>query len=274
MITYSNGSFYVKDELAKFGTLLLLREPIAIPFKKWYVSLQLGRFNITVACSKDKSTIYDNFIGQDLVSTYEEDAPFLPQNLISILEKESVKLGLKDHVVRFDDLAKIRDNRISTYHKDEIMGREDIDNSNYGLVNTVRDEIADSQQNIITNQNDLTTIARTRRPDLDLLENTLEMANESARDMPLGYHHDFNRHNNSNMMTQNNDTSLMRAGNNATVPQFQTDLGILTQRENTNNTPLDTTNMGDRSMSNNAGGTDQSSSRMSISSKQIYRKFI
>lgn len=59
-ITYSNGSFYVKDEQAKFGTLIYLREPLAIPLNSsksvrsslgtnklkeaFNVTLQLGRF--------------------------------------------------------------------------------------------------------------------------------------------------------------------------------------------------------------------------------------
>jgi hypothetical protein len=268
MLTYSNGQFYVKDELAKFGTLLLLREPVAIPFKKWSLSLQLGRFSVTITWPKEKNGIADfaSDLGSQYLSTYDEDAPFLPPSLISALEQDSVRLGLKPSAAHFDDLTKLRNLRLNASKKDDISRQSSHDQD--GILdhqNTMREEIDDSHHQILTYQNDLTTINRNRRTDLDLLDNTLEMANESARDLPLGYNQQIDYQ--ASDRVGNTDNSMVGGGGGMTLPQMQTEFGIVSHREGTNNTPMNTTHMGDRSISVNRHDTDRSGSRLSMSSK-------
>lgn len=54
-LTYSNGNFYVKDEDAKFGTLLYLREPVILPMNRSLeLNLQIGRFAINIVPHRDR----------------------------------------------------------------------------------------------------------------------------------------------------------------------------------------------------------------------------
>ncbi|CAI2386918.1 unnamed protein product [Moneuplotes crassus] len=117
-ITFSNGSYYVRDEAAKFGTLLYLREPIPIPKKKNFaLSVQFGRFmaRLTPQNEEPKRNSKTN-PGKE--STYNEDSPYLPRTLLEFLEEQSVNLGLQNNPAKFDDLQKIKDKELMISQKE------------------------------------------------------------------------------------------------------------------------------------------------------------
>lgn len=147
--------------------------------------------------------------------------------------------------------------------------RNHINHSHNDLLNTNRDDQAeDSQQNLITNQMEVTSIARNRPQNIDMFDSALEMANDSARDMPLSYNRQFDRRGThvSQNHTDQDDIRRMTTSQNRENLQLQTDLGIMSFRDGTNNTPANTTNMGDRSVL----GRENTQSRTDSTNRQNF----
>lgn len=81
------------------------------------LNLQLGRFAVRLNAHKDSGKDKESEL--DIESTYEEDSPFLPKNLLEFLEKDSVRLGVKSEALKFDDLEMIRHKELNTQKEEE-----------------------------------------------------------------------------------------------------------------------------------------------------------
>jgi hypothetical protein len=144
------------------------------------LNLQLGRFAIKITAHKEPGNDEESQFG--IEPTYEEDAPFLPKNLLEFLEKDSVRLGVKSEALKFDDLEMIRHKELNTQKEEDthsgIMAPQHSQTMNN--FNTMRETELITQQNLPLQQ---TTIARRRNS--QLLENTIEEVQEDLQNMEL-----------------------------------------------------------------------------------------
>ena len=257
LITYSNNCFYVKDELAKFGTLVYLREPIVLPYKRnFFLNLQLGRFAISINWIKDKS-IFDNEEDDniDYGELYDEDAPYLPETLLNWIEQDSVKLGIKETALPFSDLRKLRKKNIEESAFNENDTNTVINHNalrTIELINTNRFEDNITQQNNESREYENSS-GRHRNRD----ENSLQATNNNIQNMPLNYADERTGVSNNLATDINEETERFDRNRSSARVELQTDLGIYPNNLRTMVSPANQTTYSDREYSSslrNQGG--------------------
>ncbi|CAI2386840.1 unnamed protein product [Moneuplotes crassus] len=234
-ITYSEGDYYVRDEAAKFGTLIYLRDPVAVPKRRSFeLNLQLGRFAAKIKPYRDER-VSDNESEIGLEPTYEEDCPYLPKGLLDFLENQSVKLGLQNFPTRFDDLQKIREDEIKNYEKDseDTSSVENNQRETAMMFNTVRDTNIETSQPLGPNQTN--TQAQRRNSDLEV---TLDQASQNIQEMNLeGIDRRILAPRRMNTSENNSERGDEDRGTSARL-NLQTELGIIANNQTTNPSPM------------------------------------
>ena len=66
---YEKGSFYIEDNNSKFGTLVLVKEPIPLSLGNNHVALQVGRTVLYFSLKKTKKVL-NAFIKYSIDSRY------------------------------------------------------------------------------------------------------------------------------------------------------------------------------------------------------------
>jgi pSer/pThr/pTyr-binding forkhead associated (FHA) protein len=261
LITYSEGCFYVKDEDAKFGTLMYLKEPIPFPWNKNLdLSLQLGKYLVRMKSIYDPE-LHDitNNEEEYFEDTFQEDAPYLPHNLLRFLEKDSERLGVDNPPILFHSLEKLKKERRAS-------NKEDID-TNWALApnpnstmmfNTLRNDGFETHHNM-----PLAPLTQIRRRNSDLDDNSMDMINRNLIDMELM---DGQPQITTNLRFNTEINSELDRGinDNTTRLHLNTDLGILGRGNNMTNTSPINDSSGEQTLANTIRNRDGNSSRMSM----------
>jgi hypothetical protein len=220
--------------------------------------LQLGRFAVKICAHEEEKLDDESEIENE--STYEEDAPYLPKTLLDFVEKDSVRLGLKNEPLRFDDLEKVRikELRIENREEDTSSALNPPPDTNM-MFHTMRDTNMNTNQNLA-----LMEATHIQRRNSDLVENTLDEIGNNLRSMELSDddNDDLRAPRHAAMMTTGNHSE--QEHNTTGRMQLQTELGIHAPNNMATSTSPIGYNANDQGETSISRSREGSSSRMSM----------
>jgi hypothetical protein len=221
------------------------------------LNLQLGRFAVKIRAHEEEKLDDQNEEEERIESTYEEDAPYLPKTLLDFLEKDSVRLGLKNEPLRFDDLNKIRMKELKVEdHEEDTNSFLNANPDTNMMFNTIRD-------NNLNNNRELIEATQIQRRNSDLVGNSLDEIGQHLRDMELSDedNDDLRAPRQRIMMTTENG---YEQNTTSRMPIQTTDLGIHAQNTMVTGASQIVDTNRDQDGNLNTGNRDGSSSRMSM----------
>lgn len=189
-----------------------------------------------------------------------ENAPFLPSCLVNHLEQDSIKLGIKEDIIAYADLEKLKKQKLKDTQKEDVETHSAMLQAGYTtmVMNTNRNETNDIQP---------FAIEFPRNQDRSIANLATNRVVNNIQNMPINLEDQRTGISNIALISEANAETERLSHIRMRRANIQTDLGIHSNPRGSVVSPMNQSTLADRSLSssrreNEGGGV---SSRLSMS---------